>query len=147
MTPPPNHNRSSSIMLFWVILFWNICLRASSSEIQSKLKFFSSEKITFRHSLALMDWYWRSYFTCFSLCFIVNLRRSNLFLCLNFSLFDFWLFWYCKELPREILIILMLNFSFLLHEQFFSWIVVIIFLVCLSVLLFHTYLDFSSNYK
>ena len=44
----------------------------------------------------------------------------------------FWYFW-CWSL------------FFLLCEQFFSWFVVIIFLVGQSVFLFHTYLDFSSN--
>ena len=86
---PPDRKRSSSTMPCCVIPFWKFfaCQYFWKPCGLSKLNFFSSEKTTFRHSLALMVWYRRAYSSRFSLCFIVNLGRWILFLCLIFSLF------------------------------------------------------------
>ena len=75
-------------MTCWVIFFWKILgvpvlLKAIWTV---KSNFFSSEKTTFRHSWALMVWYWRAYSSRFSSSFIVNLGRWILFLCLIFPL-------------------------------------------------------------
>ena len=54
---------------------------------QIKLNFFSSEKRTSCHSLALVVWYWQACYSHFSLCFMINLVRWIFFLCLFFSFF------------------------------------------------------------
>ena len=81
--------RSQEILLHCVLLSNSllVCQYFWKPSRWSKLNFFSSEKTTFCHSLALMVWYWWSYFSHSSLCFIVNLKRWILFLCLFFSLF------------------------------------------------------------
>ena len=88
-SPPPYDKRSSSTMICRVILFWKIfvCQYFWKPSGPSKLNFLSSEKTTFRHSLALVIWNWWTYSYRFSLCFIVNIRQWILFLCFMFSLF------------------------------------------------------------
>ena len=76
----------------WVILFWKFFFVSQyfwKPPGSSKLNFFSSEKTTFRHSLALMVWNLRAYSSRFYLCFKVNLGRWIIFLCLIFSLFKY----------------------------------------------------------
>ena len=150
MRIPHDHKRSSSTMPCWVILFWEmfVCQYLWKSSGPSKLNFFSSEKITFRYSLALIVWYRQAYSSCFSLCFIVNLGWWILFLCLIFSLLKCFLIFLLSQGAsiRDFIIFDVDEVCFfLLREQFFSWIVVIIFLACQPGFLFHTYLDFSNN--
>ena len=118
-------------------------LRASTSEShQDCLNW-----IPFRHSLALMVGYWRTYSSRFSLCFIVNLGRWILFLCLIFSLFKCFLF----VLVLQGASTKDFNISDVDEDLFFTSRTILFlncgdnFPACLSVFLFHTYLNFSSN--
>ena len=90
--PPPDHKRSSSTMPSWVILLRKLfaCQYFWEPSWSSELNFISSEQINVRHSLAHMVWYWLSYSSCFSLCFIIKLGLGIIFLDLIISLFK-WL--------------------------------------------------------
>ena len=131
----------------WVILFWKdfsvpVLLKAIWTVY---FEFLFVPKTTLHYSLALLVWYWPAYSSRFSLWFILNLGRWVLFLCLSFSLF------------KCLLIVLVLHgpyirdfyifdvddfFSFLLHEPFLSWIVVLTFLAWQSVFSSHSSVDF-----
>ena len=72
----------------------------------------------------------------------------NYFLCLIFLLFKCLLIVLALQRASTIDFNLVdVDIFFVLHKQFFSWVVLIIFLACLSVFLFHTYLDFSNDCK